>query len=109
MHNKFLLSILILLCAACGSPGTSATVAPTSAPVVQQATPTATATTAVAVIPANTPVVSVTLAPTTALTTAVTNTATNTDWVNTASVDGDFFVRGNPNAPIRMIDYSDFL
>jgi PBP1b-binding outer membrane lipoprotein LpoB len=31
------------------------------------------------------------------------------DWSHTASVDGDLYVLGNPAAPIRFIDYSDFL
>jgi hypothetical protein len=31
------------------------------------------------------------------------------DWSHTASVDGDLYVLGNPAAPIRLIDYSDFL
>ena len=31
------------------------------------------------------------------------------DWTTTASVDGDHYVLGNPNAPIRLIDFSDFL
>jgi protein-disulfide isomerase len=31
------------------------------------------------------------------------------DWAVTATVDGDLYVLGNPDAPIRFIDYSDFL
>jgi hypothetical protein len=31
------------------------------------------------------------------------------DWSHTATVDGDLYVLGNPAAPIRLIDYSDFL
>jgi protein-disulfide isomerase len=31
------------------------------------------------------------------------------DWSQTVFVEGDFFVRGNPAAPIRLVDYSDFL
>jgi hypothetical protein len=34
---------------------------------------------------------------------------TSADWVNVASVEGDLYIRGNPNAPIRLLDYSDFL
>lgn len=41
--------------------------------------------------------------------TVTTSNTNNPDWVNTASVDGDFYLRGNPDAPIRLIDYSDFL
>ncbi len=31
------------------------------------------------------------------------------DWTQTASVEGDFYVFGNPAAPIRLVDFSDFL
>lgn len=31
------------------------------------------------------------------------------DWLSTASIEGDYYVLGNPNAPVRLIDYSDFL
>lgn len=30
-------------------------------------------------------------------------------WADVSTVDGDYFVRGNPAAPIRLIDFSDFL
>lgn len=30
------------------------------------------------------------------------------DWLQTASVDGDYYVLGNPASPVRLIDYSDF-
>jgi len=31
------------------------------------------------------------------------------DWVNTVNVEGDYYIRGNPDAPILLTDYSDFL
>jgi hypothetical protein len=31
------------------------------------------------------------------------------DWTETVTVEGDFYVLGNPAAPILLIDYSDFL
>ena len=31
------------------------------------------------------------------------------DWLQVAGKEGDLYVLGNPNAPIRMVDYSDFL
>jgi hypothetical protein len=31
------------------------------------------------------------------------------DWSQNAFVEGDFYIRGNPAAPIRLVDYSDFL
>lgn len=36
-------------------------------------------------------------------------TATPVDWLTTATVEGDYYVLGNPAAPIRLRDYSDFL
>ena len=30
------------------------------------------------------------------------------DWTQTATLIDGLYVRGNPNAPIRLIDYSDF-
>lgn len=107
MLNKFFLLLVALLFTACGSADAPTTGVPTGAPVVQKMEPTATATTVATAVPTESPTVAAaTLIPTAVLTTAITTT---TDWVNTASVDGDFFVRGNPSAPIRMVDYSDFL
>lgn len=31
------------------------------------------------------------------------------DWSQTVTIDGDLFVLGNPAAPIRLVDYSDFM
>jgi len=31
------------------------------------------------------------------------------DWLTTVTVDGDYYVLGNPAAPVRLLDYSDFL
>jgi hypothetical protein len=36
-------------------------------------------------------------------------TAVLMDWANTAGIEGDYYVLGNPAAPIRLVDYSDFL
>lgn len=30
-------------------------------------------------------------------------------WSTVASVDGDYYILGNPAAPIRLVDYADFL
>ncbi len=38
-----------------------------------------------------------------------TPTSETIDWLTTATVDGNHYVLGNPNAPIRLVDYSDFL
>lgn len=31
------------------------------------------------------------------------------DWLTTVTVEDGLYILGNPNAPIRLIDYSDFL
>ena len=33
----------------------------------------------------------------------------STDWTQTASIDGDYYILGNPVAPIRLVDFSDFM
>lgn len=30
------------------------------------------------------------------------------DWTQTVTVEGDFYVLGNPAAPVRLVDFSDF-
>ena len=35
--------------------------------------------------------------------------AASTDWLNTVTVQGDYYVLGNPAASVRLIDFSDFL
>ena len=42
-------------------------------------------------------------------TTAAIEGAEVVDWLQVAGKEGDLYVLGNPNAPIRLIDYSDFL
>jgi protein-disulfide isomerase len=32
-----------------------------------------------------------------------------TDWSQVAGQEGDLYVLGNPDAPVRIVDYSDFL
>lgn len=32
-----------------------------------------------------------------------------TDWSQVAGREGDLYILGNPNAPLRIVDYSDFL
>ena len=31
------------------------------------------------------------------------------DWTQTAGIDGDYYILGNPAAPVRLIDFSDFM
>lgn len=31
-----------------------------------------------------------------------------TSWLEIATVEGDYYVLGNPAAPVRLVDYSDF-
>ncbi len=94
MKNTFVLLAFVLALTACGQANPPAT-------VVQQDQLTATAAS-----------ISQPTAPSVAPTTTVTVTtagSNNTDWANTASVAGDYYIRGNPGAPIHLIDYSDFL
>ena len=46
---------------------------------------------------------------TTAIVTTATTVEQTTDWLNTAAVEGDYYILGNPAAPVRLTDYSDFL
>ncbi len=85
MKNRLILLAFVLMLSACGQASLPATpVQQTQLPVTSSVTPAASMTT-------------------------TTTVAATPDWVNMASVDGDFYVRGNPKAPIRVIDYSDFL
>jgi protein-disulfide isomerase len=38
-----------------------------------------------------------------------TDAAEEGEWASVATLEGEYFVRGNPAAPVRLIDYSDFL
>ena len=109
MKLKFGWLVVSLLLAACGSAEPQPTATPTVVAVVQQAEAPATATVAPTDTPASAPTAPATTEATVAPTGVVTAATPSTDWVNTASVDGDFYVRGNPSAPIRLIDFSDFL
>jgi len=68
-----------------------------------------------AIPPTETPLVAATAAtvPTAAdtITTAITPTVAiaQQDWATTTPLEGDYFVLGNPDAPLLLIDYSDFL
>jgi protein-disulfide isomerase len=31
-----------------------------------------------------------------------------TDWTRVVTVEGDYFVLGNPAAPVRLVDFSNF-
>jgi hypothetical protein len=30
------------------------------------------------------------------------------NWLKSASIEGDYYLLGNPAAPVRLVDYSDF-
>jgi hypothetical protein len=76
--------MVVTACAPAQTPSAAA-LPPT--PTTASESPTATAIAEVATNPANAP----------------------TDWATTATLEGDYYVLGNPAAPVRLIDYSDFL
>lgn len=93
-----LLAIGVLAACAGGSDGAAPTAAPaTLAPAAVNAAPDVVATAAPSEEAAAT-------APAEAAAPAA-----PVDWLRTASVEGDYFVLGNPDAPVRILDYSDFL
>lgn len=100
-----------IILAACG---------PVSAPVPVEAGDTAPMAEATQALPTDAPTAApaqeeaVVLVPTpTAAAESPTESSTGpaavTDWTDVVTVEGDYFVRGNPAAPVRLIDYSDFL
>jgi hypothetical protein len=110
MKNRLVLLAIVLALVACGHTNPPATVSPTATKsIVEQAQPTATEASTPLPAPATVVVPATSTAPIATTPIAMSTAVSNTDWVNTASVDGDFYVRGNPNASIRLIDYSDFL
>jgi hypothetical protein len=50
-----------------------------------------------------------TVAATVSATVTTSSTVAAVDWLRTASVEGGLYVLGNPAAPLRLTDYSDFL
>ena len=74
------------------------------APAAQPAQPNQT----VATVALSTATTEVAAAPTEPSTLAPTATTAPADWTTTATVEGDYYVLGNPQAPIRFIDFSDF-
>ena len=118
MTSPRLLSTILLACllliAGCGAAARDQTAANESAVPVAVMEATATP------LPTDTPAPSATPqpAPVSAEPTATAQPAaepapTNTpepepDWTQTAALADGLYARGNPNAPIRLIDYSDF-
>ena len=105
-----LLFVGMVYLAACSTPMPTATppaIAPTPEDIVAAATP----------LPTDAPTEAPTAAPAELVEPTATPTETPTetpvpepeDWRDTVTVEGDFFVRGNPAAPIRLVDYSDFM
>ncbi len=109
MKLKLSWVVVSLLLAACGSTAPQPPATATVIAVVQPTEVSAMSTVAPTDTPASSPTAPATAEATVAPTVVVTEATASTDWVNTASVDGDFYVRGNPSAPIRLIDFSDFL
>lgn len=117
MHRPaaFLLTITAILMIACtpSSPPTTAktatsssTIATTTQPSLDNTAagrPTVTQASSTAVKEAPQPVLVATANPT------AEPTEEPIDWLTQATADGSFYLLGNPNAPVRLIDYSDFL
>lgn len=59
-------------------------------------------------LPTATPSVLTELATTPPTESSASASTSEVDWTITASVDGDYYVLGNPQAPVRLIDFSDF-
>jgi len=107
------LAFVLLLIAGCGP-------AVTEEPAINEiVTPAAAVEATAAPIPSDTPAAPVAAEPTAAAQPVATvqpvaepaPTATpepETDWTQTAALVDGLYVRGNPEAPIRLIDYSDF-
>lgn len=99
-----LLCLSILLLAGCGA---EEAVAPTVSANPTVAVASATATMAPTIAPTEVATDAPAVTPTVASVAVAEDTSA--DWVNVASVEGDLYIRGNPNAPLRLLDYSDFL
>ncbi len=105
---------LVVVLAACGGQSKSSQEAPSTAeqpaaeqPAAEQpAAEQASASSAVTDTPAPTqePTAALEATPTEAPAAQETQ-----DWSQNAWLDGDLYVLGNPEAPIRLVDYSDFL
>lgn len=112
--SALLLTLALLLMAGCGAPATEQPAASENAAPVAVDEATATP------LPTDTPAPTDTHEPApvaeepTATSAPVAEPApTDTpepepDWTQTVFIDGDLYIRGNPDAPIRLIDYSDF-
>ena len=99
----------MVMVAACSSPSPAAPSAVTTTPAVNAVAATAQPADSPTAVPATAPAeVASEAAPTSAPPTA-TPIPEAEDWSQTVTVEGDLFIRGNPAAPIRLVDYSDFM
>ncbi len=112
----FLLLPLAALVGACGGASIRPTTAPATLVVAMAAEPTTppkadpTATVAPLPSPEATPAETPTAAPAPTAEPEPTALPAPTDWAEFESRTADgFYVRGNPDAPILILDYSDFL
>ncbi|MEZ4859908.1 MAG: hypothetical protein R3C14_01300 [Caldilineaceae bacterium] len=102
---KFLLATVLVLLSACTQPSLPAT--PTQAQVTSPAVQEHSAADLPAITPTAVPTAIAATEPTALLVPTATNAGV--DWLATVTVEGDYYILGNPAAPIRLIDYSDFL
>ena len=114
--KRMLCLLLLLVLAACAAPAppaaqttapTTAAVPPTSAPTVVQARPTTPPTAAQTTAPPAAPA-SATTAPTIAPRAAQAQASAEDNLQSGRLPGGEWFI-GNPNAPVTVVDYSDFL
>lgn len=112
-HHLSLFLAAALLMGACGGSAATPTAEPGAAPAVATAAPPEpTAVAAATSLPSPEATPTSTTGPASAAATEPGPTATPVpaDWADFESVTADGFnVRGNPEAPILILDYSDFL
>ncbi|MDQ3250176.1 MAG: hypothetical protein M3Q45_13330 [Chloroflexota bacterium] len=97
MDNRVTILLTLLLFTACarGNQAPAVTAPNEPAPTVAQAQATALPTVETTVVLTEV--------------TAIALPSPAEDWVNTVNVEGDYYIRGNPDAPVLLTDYSDFL
>ena len=106
-HQRFrvlpVAAAALILLAACGASTRQSAAPATTAPVTEAAV-----TAAAVASPAEALPVAAASAPAVEAASVAVPAAVPTDWLTTVTVEGDYYVLGNPAAPVRLVDYSDF-